>query len=278
MTDLAAEARRLRREGLSGRQIQDRLGVPKQRLQDWLRGVPPPDRTGRPAAKDELRAQAVALRDDGWSVNDIAVELGVARSTAWRWVRHLPLDPDSERARRKREHAKVMTDARWERSRIDRAAQRSSIRQAAADSVGAIESDELIRLGAIMYWCEGTKVKPWRPGTERLVFTNSDPGLICLYLRFLAVLGVTADRIDYRLAIHETADVDASEAWWAEVVGEPRERFQRTTLKRHVAKTIGRHNVVNDYHGCLVVGVRRSRDLYWRVEGLVAGLTGRPGV
>src|SRR6266513_6378401 len=71
MNELAAEARRLRmEEGLSGRQIQHRLGVPKQRLQDWLRGVPPPEWTRRPNAKDDLRAQAVALRQEGWSVND----------------------------------------------------------------------------------------------------------------------------------------------------------------------------------------------------------------
>jgi hypothetical protein len=224
------------------------------------------------------QARAVALRGDGWSVNDIALELGVARSTAWRWVRHLPLDPDSDRARLKREHAKVMTDARWERSRSDRANRRLSIYQATAESVGLIATPELIRLGAIMYWCEGTKVKPWRPGTERLVFTNSDPGLIALYLRFLAALDVSSDRIQYRLAIHETADVGAAEAWWGEIVGVPHERFQRTTLKRHAAKTTGRHNVDDDYHGCLVVTVRRSRDLYWQVEGLVAGITGRRGV
>ena len=71
-------------------------------LQDWLRGIPPPEWTRRPNAKDDLRARAVELRGQGWSVNDIALELGVARSTAWQWVKHLPLDLDSDRARRKR--------------------------------------------------------------------------------------------------------------------------------------------------------------------------------
>ena len=99
----AVEARRLRIEGqLSGRQIQERLGVSKWMLQEWLRGIPPPDWTKRPNAKDDLKARAIELREQGWSVNDIAVELGVARSTAWLWVKHLPLDPDSERARSRR--------------------------------------------------------------------------------------------------------------------------------------------------------------------------------
>lgn len=272
MGDLADEARRLRREGLSGRQIQERLGVPKQRLQDWLRGVPPPEWTRRPTAKDDLHARALELRGQGWSVNDIALELGVARSTAWQWVKHLPLDRDSERARRKREHAKVMTDAQWEKHRRERAERRAAVRAEAAATVGDLSPADVLRLGAVMYWCEGTKVKPWRPGTERLTFTNSDPGLIRFYLRFLAVLDVPADMIQFRLAIHESADVEASVRWWSEVVNVASDRFLRTTLKRHVAKTASRHNTGDDYRGCLVVSVRRSRDLYWRVEGLVDGI------
>jgi len=53
----AVEARRLRIEGqLSGRQIQERLGVSKTMLREWLRGIPPPDWTKRPNAKDDLKA------------------------------------------------------------------------------------------------------------------------------------------------------------------------------------------------------------------------------
>lgn len=82
------EARRLRaEEGLSIAQIQKRLGVTKYRLSGWLRGVPAPEWTRRPNAKDELRARAVRLRREGWSVNDIAAELGVAKSTAWEWTK-----------------------------------------------------------------------------------------------------------------------------------------------------------------------------------------------
>ncbi|MCW2640964.1 MAG: Resolvase helix-turn-helix domain protein, partial [Dactylosporangium sp.] len=193
-------------------------------------------------------------------------------STAWRWVRHLPLDRDSERARRKQEHAKLMADGRWEKHRQERDERHVGISATAAASVTGLSQDDVLRLGAIMYWCEGTKVKPWRPGTERLTFTNSDPGLIRLYLRFLDALRVPAERIQFRVAIHETADSDAAMRWWADVVKVPGERFLRTTLKRHIAKTLGRHNIGDDYHGCLVVTVRRSRELYWTVEGLVAGL------
>src|SRR6266536_5546752 len=272
MGDLADEARRLRREGLSGRQIQERLGVPKQRLQDWLRGVPPPEWTRRPTAKDDLHARALELRGQGWSVNDIALELGVARSTAWQWVKHLPLDRDSERARRKREHAKVMTDAQWEKHRRERAERRAAVRLASFSEVGRLSDREVLLLGAASYWREEAKGKPWRP-EERLIFANGDLGLIRLFLRFLLAVGVEDDRVFFLLYIHETADADAAERWWREQLGVGEERFLRTSLKRHKIATT-RGNTGEDYRGCLAVSVRRGRELYWRIEGLVDAMCG----
>jgi transposase len=272
MDELAGEARRLRREGLSGRQIQERLAVPKQRLQDWLRGVPPPEWTRRPTAKDDLRARALGLREDGWSVNDIALELGVARSTAWQWVKHLPLDRDSDRAKRKLEHAKLMTDAQWRKHREDRDERRAVAIAMAGAEVGSLSEREVLLLGAAIYWCEGAKGKPWRPA-DKIVFMNSDPGLIALFLRFLALAGVGEERVSFRLYIHETADVKAAEAWWVDRLNVGKERFQRTSLKRH-RPTTNRRNTGDDYRGCLAVSVRDYRELYWRIEGLMAAMLG----
>ncbi|HEX5598675.1 MAG TPA: helix-turn-helix domain-containing protein [Micromonosporaceae bacterium] len=187
MTDpLAIEARRLRTvEQLSARQIQDRLGISKDKLYEFLRGVPPPDWTRRPNAKDDLRAKALELRGEGRSVTDIALELGVAKSTAYQWVKHLPLDLDSEAQRaRLRAHSKVMTDARWNGHRKEREEHRSAVHQSAAEEVGRLDDRDLLLLGAAIYWCEGSKSKPWRRD-DRLKFINSDARLLALYLRFL---------------------------------------------------------------------------------------------
>lgn len=274
----AGEARRLRgEEHLSIAQIQQRLGVTKHLLTDWLRGVPAPEWTRRPNAKDDLRARALELRGEGWSVNDIALELGVARSTAWLWVKHLPLDPDSERAKAKREHSKVMTDAQWDRHRAARDALRDRVRAAAAAEVGVLTGRELFLLGAIAYWCEGAKAKPWRPNDCRILFVNSDPVLLALFLSFLDSQGVQRANLSYRVAIHESADATAAVEWWARRLGLPPEQFRRPTLKRHVPRT-NRYNTGEEYHGCLTVYAPRSRELYWRIEGIVDGLEGALGI
>ncbi len=221
----------------------------------------------------DLHDRAIELRRQGWSVNDIAREVGVAKSTAWLWVRHLPLDPDTEHARRKRAHAKLMADARWAEHRAARTARQAEIRAGAAVEVGSLSGRELLLLGAVAYWCEGSKAKPWRPGEERLGFINSDPMLVELFLRFLESLGRPRSELRYRVSIHDTSDPAAAERWWAQRLRLPAACFQRSTLKRHSVRTT-RRNTADDYHGCLIVRVPRSRELYWRIEGLIWGLGG----
>lgn len=269
---LAAQARHLRTvELLSAREIQARLGISKDRLYELLRGVPPPEWTKRPNAKDDLRAMALKLRGEGWSVNDIALELSIAKSTAYQWVKHIPLDLDSETQRaRLRAHSKVMTDARWDAHRKEREERRSTVHGSAAEAVGRLDERDLLLLGAAIYWCEGSKSKPWRRD-ERLTFINSDVRLLALFLRFVESCGVERASLRYRVSIHETADAEDAVAWWVKALDLPAERFGRSTLKRHVAKT-KRHNTGADYHGCLIVDVPRSRELYWKVEGVMEAL------
>lgn len=234
-----------------------------------LRDGAPPARTRSPAARDDLRAAAVALRGEGRSVGDIAARLGVAKSTAYLWVRHLP-STRTRRARR-RARAKAMNDDRWATHRATRDTAQAEVHSRMRETVGRLADREVLLLGAALYWCEGTKSKPWRRH-DHVQFVNTDAGLLRLFLRFLAACGVERDVPTYRVSIHESADAAAAQRWWAETLDLPPDRFRRPTLKRHQPTT--RHNTGENYHGCLVVDVPRSRELYWKIEGVVAALTG----
>jgi hypothetical protein len=126
-------------------------------------------------------------------------------------------------------------------------------------------------LGAMAYWCEGAKSKPWRQ-LDRLKFTNSDPGLLRIFLAFLELLGRNRETLSYRVHIHETSDAEAAGDWWANQLKVPREQFQPPTIKKHQPRT-NRMNVGADYHGCLMISVPKSREIYWRIEGMMAALT-----
>ncbi len=149
-------------------------------------------------------------------------------------------------------------------------ARRREVQREAADRVGGVSEAELLRAGALIYWCEGSKAKPWRRD-ESVAFINSDPGLILIFLRFLAVAGVSTETICFRVSIHESADVVEAVRWWAALVGVEPEAFRKTTLKRHDPVTV-RRNTGADYRGCLIVRVSKSRELYWLIEGIVRGV------
>jgi hypothetical protein len=69
-------------------------------------------------------------------------------------VRHLPLDRDSERAKRKQEHAKLMADGRWEKHRQERDERHAAAVASAASEVGPLSEREVLLLGAPARCCD----------------------------------------------------------------------------------------------------------------------------
>lgn len=64
----------------------------------------------------------------------------------------------------------------WEREY----AHREEARIAVAREIGELTEREILIAGAIAYWCEGTKTKPYRRGQDRAIFMQrpgADPVL-----------------------------------------------------------------------------------------------------
>lgn len=265
----------LRRAGHSRREIKALLGITSnQTLNEVVRGEPPPEWTRRPNAKDEVRARARDLRKSGLDYEEIAGALGVSKSSVSLWVRDVPR-PARLSYQETRKRAAEGVRKYWAVERPAREAKREAVRVATACDIGALSLREILIAGAIAYWCEGAKKKPYRQA-EGVAFINSDPDLIKFFLRFLGVAGVEFTQLGFRVHIHESADVAAAEQFWQTVTGADSAQFLRTTLKRHNPRTI-RKNVAADYHGCLIVTVRQSGDLYQRIEGWVrAVVSSRP--
>ncbi len=280
MTDqlaaLREEASALRRAGKSRREIREILGIrSNQTLNEALRGVPPQPWSRRPNARDDLRARARALRQQGLDYRAIAAELGVSKSSVSLWVRDLPR-PERLSEEECRARGRAAVDRYWTAERARREAARSAVSAAAASEVGVLSDREILIAGAVAYWCEGTKSKPYRKA-DRVVFINSDPGLITFFLRFLRTAGIPANRCAFRVCVHESADVAAAEDFWIRVTGATPSQFRRPSLKTHRPATV-RKNVGDGYHGCLRVDVLGGAPLYQRIEGWSqAILSGLPG-
>lgn len=265
---LRVRAREMREAGMSVSRIAHELGVRSTSVvHRWVADIAPPAWTRRPNAKDGIRDQARLLRLGGASLKVIAQDLGVATSTVSVWVRDLPVP---EGLRRRASHANRINGDRWLKERARREEDRQQVKAAGAQIVGQVSDRELMLLGAVLYWAEGAKDKPYAR-RENVAFINSDPAVIVMFLRWLDLMGVPAEHRAYRLSIHESADIDAAHRFWSAVIDVEVEVFARPTLKRHQPKTV-RLNVGQNYHGCLVIRVRQSRVLYQTIEGLFAGV------
>jgi hypothetical protein len=182
------------------------------------------------------------------------------------WVRDLPkpeprYTPEEQRT--------LMREGLARRREADREAHRQT-KLGARQEIGTLTERELLMAGIALYWAEGSKSKPY-DRRERAVFVNSDADVIRVYLAWLDLLGVDRKRLNFRVLIHESADIDSAHRFWAQVAEIDVSLFARPTLKKHNPKTV-RKNTGDDHHGCLVVGVARSADLYNRVEGWWDGI------
>ncbi|MEV8625904.1 hypothetical protein [Streptomyces sp. NPDC051079] len=266
---LREQAVALRREGLSLRQIRDRLQVyNNDMLHRLVQGEPPPEWTKRPNAKDDLRARARELRLEGRTYDQIQLELGCSKSSISLWVRDLPKPARREPS----EQARLAGRKRWEHELAVRDAERRSTKRAASLEIGPLTERELLLAGTALYWAEGAKDKTYAR-RENVQFVNSDPDVIRVYLAWLRLLRVEPERLAFRVMIHATADTEGAERYWADLVGVDPDSFQRTTTKKHNPKTI-RKNTGSDYRGCLVIRVAQGAELYRRIEGWWCGIVG----
>ena len=260
----------LRRAGMSRRQIGDELKIwNNDKLNRLLKGEPPPEWTKRPNAKDDLRAQARELRRAGRTYDEIQDALGVSKSSVSLWVRDLPRPARRQSGEQRRQY---MQDICWAPRRELRENERRITKAAAAREIGEMTDREIFIAGIGLYWAEGNKDKSYAR-RERVTFVNSDPNMIRVFLAWLDLVGVDRSRLRFAVQIHESADVEAAEGYWRELVGATSTSFCKTTLKKHNPKT-NRRNVEDGYRGCLVIRVLEGADLYRRIEGWWYGIVG----
>ena len=226
-----------------------------------------------PQELDHLRDQAVLLRRQGKSLRQIKETLGpISKSTLNQVLRDEPLPPERARPGYAESKARAAEGVRryWAAEHLARETARTAITAAAAAQLGELTDREIIIAGAIAYWCEGSKSKPYRID-EQVRFINSDPALIRFFLAFLDRIGVPRQRLRYCVHIHETADAQAATRYWAKVTGATPDQFIRPVIKHHAPRT-SRPSGNADYHGCLRVAVTKSSELYREISGWAHGV------
>ncbi len=188
--------------------------------------------------KSVLKEKAIALRREGWSYREIMAQVPVAKSTISLWLRSVGLSvPQKQRLTEK----KLMAIKRGaEAKHQQRIVATREIVEIAKKEIGSISRREFFLIGAMLYWAEGSKQKDHYP-SSRVIFTNTDPDMICIFLRWLKeICNRNPDDIILELYIHELhkgRTLEIVDFWAATIKCDP-SAFRHIYYKKGNPKTL----------------------------------------
>lgn len=183
--------------------------------------------------KNDARDRAVQLRKSGYSLNEISSLLNVSKSSASLWSRGIRL---SNNARHKLVEKSVIGRARARETL--RMAKMKRLERARIEGTKVVRNVRLSRnetklMCALLYWCEGEKLK--NGGT--LSFTNSDPNLMKTFISMLRdCFDVDESKLRLLVHIHDYHNAKTQLRFWSNVTNIPLEQCHRPYFKAHTRK------------------------------------------
>jgi transcriptional regulator with XRE-family HTH domain len=183
-------------------------------------------------------ARARELRRGGLSVKKIAAQLGVASSSVSTWTRDIVLTPEQQAT------ILLANGGPWDPARLRAAAAARSAtalaRREEAQEAGRLRarrSDDLHRMGCMLYWAEGAKSR------NTIKFANSDPQMVRLFLRFLTdSLGIDSEAVRMSLNVYTNngMTIGEIERHWLDLLDLPGSCIRKHTLNHMPTSSSGR--------------------------------------
>src|SRR3989338_1708145 len=221
-------------------------------------------------AKTTEKEAAVALRRRGFSYSQILGVIPVEKSTLSLWLREVGI---SKRQQQKITTRRLAAAHRGgEIRKQDRVRRQTDIYRQAEQEIGTVSKRELWLMCILLHWAEGSKEKESRPGV-RLQFSNSDPAMLKLFLKWLfVVFNLTTDDIRFEIFLHDSCRERARAilCFWLEELNLRRTNLAGIYFKRHNPKT-ARQNAGKSYYGQVRIVVPKSSQLNRRIWGWILG-------
>ena len=224
-------------------------------------------------SKIEEKNKAIELRRQGFSYSEILKQIPVAKSSLSLWLKSVKL---AESQKQRLTDKKLASARRGAQKMKDiRIALTKQIKDKARKEIGKLTERELFLIGIALYWAEGSKEKEYSPGS-RMVFSNSDPYMIKLFLEWLIkIIKIPREKIFFSVYIHESHRDNLEKAvnHWSKYAGFSKERFNKIYFKKNKIHT-KRKNIGKNYFGLLRISVIESSNLNRRIQGWTEGIYG----
>ena len=215
------------------------------------------------------KEKAIKLRRRGFSYSEILKEVPVAKSTLSLWLRSVGLAKEQKQRLTEKRLAALLRGAYAKRNY--RLVITEEIKNKARREVGKLSNREVWLIGIALYWAEGHKEKI---KSSNVRFTNSDPQMIKLFLRWLQkICKISKKDIFCEIYLHETATKREQEIrkYWSKITNFPLVQFQKIRWKKNKINT-KRKNIGKDYRGLLRITVRKSTNLNRKITGWIEGI------
>lgn len=214
---------------------------------------------------------AIKLRKSGYSYSEILKKIKVSKSSLSEWLRNIKItNSQLERLRSKNATARKLGSIALKSKRLSKT---KEIIDMAKTEIKNLNDDYLKVIGAVLYWAEGSKQSESEPSRE-LIFTNSDPKMIKIYLLWLKTcLQVNSEDIKFEIYIHESYSKTpiVLSSYWSKVTEFSVNHFCKIYIKKNKVNSFRKNNGDN-YYGVLRITVRKSTDINRRVMGWVEGI------
>ncbi len=223
------------------------------------------------SSNKHLKEKAISLRKSGKSYNDIRKLLGIrSKGTLSHWFKNLALSKKSVKLLEKNNKLAyergLFTANRNRNIRIE-----NENLKAHADGfsqISNISKYELLLIGAALYWGEGTKSEKSR--SPSLVFSNSDPLMVSVFMRFVReILMIPEEKIRAGIHIYASISKDKARKFWSLTTKLPEDRFYIINQVSRASQGKRPFNILP--YGTAVIRVN-NRVQFHKVKGMINGV------
>lgn len=221
-----------------------------------------------------LKEKAFTLRRKGLSYNKIREALGIqSKGTLSYWFKNMKLSKKSEKllARNKQlARERGLFTANKERG-IRIKSENNQAYTNGLDSIPGLSKRDILLIGTALYWAEGSKSE--KTGNLSLNFSNSDPLMIVVYMRFVReILKIPEERIRAGIHIYPSISPHDARKFWSITTKLPEERFYIITQVSRASQGKRPYNILP--YGTAVIKVN-SRVQFHKVKGMMHGIIQR---
>lgn len=220
----------------------------------------------------DKRKEATKMRLKGKSYGEIMKALDIpSKGTLSYWFHNLALSDEAKsRLQKNMQLARDRGIFAYNENRTkDILIENKKIRLESQKEIRKLSQEDLLLIGTALYWAEGVN-REASQGYQSISFTNSDPRMIGVFMRYLReVLKVADDKIKPGVIVYPNLDLEKTKDFWANLIKLPKENFWMTVAISRASKGKKPSNYL--LYGTIHLRVN-NRQLFYKIQGYISGL------